>query len=251
MKRFIGLIAISILASCNTPLENGLDHFSNKEFEDAIRKFEMIDPSDESYDSAQKMIELANVQINLIKRETEKRDSLSKYEQLMSEKSDYINKLLLEIDNIRKFNCSESSVIDNIKSDISTINNWINIITEARTHPAKEVRLVRNEMIRELRKMQISEFPILRKNIVKYLDKQLWEDNIDVESKGSASRTVCFIGGRFASNAAKKEYYESLQSTFYALRYGRIEFKWHELDDEYTYYEMYAQGDSKITTIIL
>ena len=69
MKRFIGLIAISILASCNTPLENGLDHFSNKEFEDAIRKFEMIDPSDESYDSAQKMIELANVQINLLKRD--------------------------------------------------------------------------------------------------------------------------------------------------------------------------------------
>lgn len=99
------------------------------------------------------------------------------------------------------------------------------------------------ELKKETKKLQVSKLPIMRKIHVKELGKKLWRSNIDVIDKGT---TVELIGGVFANNANKEDFYKEMGHLFYNLRFKRVNMKWYKYDEEYTYYETGAKKDDEL-----
>lgn len=96
---------------------------------------------------------------------------------------------------------------------------------------------------KKLISLQVKEFPKMRDRYRKYAKTALWEDDIKV--KGYKT-TIEFIGGIFAANKNKKEFYSKLENIFFKLRFKKIIFKWYDGDSEYTYYSPSTPNDAEL-----
>jgi hypothetical protein len=101
--------------------------------------------------------------------------------------------------------------------------------------------------VRELGQMQSRAFPTLRAIYGKALGNRVWEHDVDVKISGPGNRTVRLTGFWFASNRNIKQIFESMQADALALRFSRVEFRSHKLDDT-TYYDLEPLPDSQLAT---
>jgi hypothetical protein len=101
--------------------------------------------------------------------------------------------------------------------------------------------------VHELRQMQSRAFPKLRALYVEALGDRIWEHDVDVKISGVGNRTVRLTGFWFASNRNIKQIFESMQADALALRFSRVEFRSHKLDDT-TYYDLEPLPDTQLAT---
>lgn len=95
-------------------------------------------------------------------------------------------------------------------------------------------------------KIQISAYPQLRKAWGKQLGKKLWREDIEVKVFGKGNSTIQFTGGLFAANRNIEDFQKELSAALRDMRFKRIQYKWYEGDDEYTYYTMETKPDSEL-----
>ena len=76
-----------------------------------------------------------------------------------------------------------------------------------------------------------------RKQYAKLLGDELWRANIEVKllNKG---KTLELVGGIFASNNAIAEMQEKIAGTLRTYGFTRVQYRWVEYDEEYTYYDL-------------
>lgn len=79
--------------------------------------------------------------------------------------------------------------------------------------------------------------PAYRKQYAKLLGDELWRANIEVKllNKG---KTLELVGGIFASNNAIAEMQEKIAGTLRTYGFTRVQYRWVEYDQEYTYYDL-------------
>jgi hypothetical protein len=90
---------------------------------------------------------------------------------------------------------------------------------------------------------QKKDFPILRKNYIKWADAKAWENDMEIRGRGT---TIEYVWGRFASNKNIKEFQDNSHDLLTKLRFKRAIYKWYKGQDDYTYYDMDSKGDGEL-----
>jgi hypothetical protein len=100
---------------------------------------------------------------------------------------------------------------------------------------------------REYSAIQAKTFPRLRELFGKALGEVVWEHDVKVEVRGKGNDTLRLTGFWFASNGNIKKIMEAAHENALALRFRRVEFRAHKLD-ETTYYDLDPSPDTALAT---
>lgn len=139
--------------------------------------------------------------------------------------------------------------IESIQLELVLFQVWAKKINEAKSSNNNDIKELGEKLETKVKKIQVSEFPKLRKAYGKIVAKKLWVENIDVEVFGNNSKTIQFTGGIFANNKNKQETQETLSEMLNFLRFKKANYKWYEYDDEYTYYDLDSKNDNEIVEL--
>ncbi|MBK7342492.1 MAG: hypothetical protein IPJ06_04910 [Saprospiraceae bacterium] len=256
---FLGLM-ISFV-SCTDNYEEGIKNYTENEYENALTYLKQVEKSDENYSKAQSKITEIDSTLRQMEIDKSQRDSTAKAEQSKryfkaivekekKELEDLKSQLNREIESIKTFDGSPyRNEVSSIQLEIALFATWAKIIRDAETNPNKEINKLGLSFKRKVVGVQKSEFPKLRKNYSEILKQKLWEENIEVKAKGSGYTTLEFEGGIFANNKNKQDTQQTLSEILNLLRFKRINYKWYEYDDEYTYYTLKTGQDHDLVDL--
>lgn len=138
------------------------------------------------------------------------------------------------------------NTVDATQMELVLFAAWAKTINEALSSENDEVKTLGEKLEKKVKKIQIKEFPILRKAYAKAVYQKLWEQNIETQVLGSKNKTIQFTGGYFANNGNKALTQETLQEALKMFRFSRVNYKWYKYDDDYTYYEIDSPNDSEL-----
>jgi hypothetical protein len=137
--------------------------------------------------------------------------------------------------------------IESIQLELVLFKVWARNINDAINSDNNDIKELGKKLETKVQKIQVSEFPKLRKAYGEIVAKKLWVENIEVEVFGNNSKTIQFTGGIFANNKNKQETQEALTEILNLLRFKKVNYKWYQYDDEYTYYELDTKRDNEIS----
>jgi hypothetical protein len=131
---------------------------------------------------------------------------------------------------------------DGILSHINQFEEMADLISMYRieTDTAIQTRLALVKKI--LIPRQKKDFPVLRRNYVKWANNEAWEQDMKVKGGGT---TITFVHRSFAANKNIKSSYETLQEMLLKLRFKQVNFMWYD-GSEYTYYKIESKGDGEL-----
>ncbi len=180
----------------------------------------------------------------LLQREKEK-------EYLKNKKEEEIKqRIQKEIDSIKSF---DGSVFRGSNSahmlELAIFSSYASIIGQYKNYPNDSIKKLVSELEKKVSQLQVNEFPKLRKDYVDIIRKAVWEHNIDVSYGGSLNKNITFTASMFASNANIKEVHVDYLEAFSLLRFTRANYKWYKYDDEYTYFTIESEPDSKVFVV--
>ena len=132
--------------------------------------------------------------------------------------------------------------------DIVVFASWAKIIKESEESKNPEIKTLGNRLKSRVSKIQIREFPNLRKQYAKIVANKMWENDIEVYANGTGKRYINFTGGVFAANKNKKDFQIQVQEVLKMFRFKQSRYRWYKGEDEYTYYTMYEGKDSEPVT---
>ncbi|MBK8487590.1 MAG: hypothetical protein IPL48_07365 [Bacteroidetes bacterium] len=253
---FIGLTII--LASCTNNYEEGIKDFDEKKYDSALIFLRKVENSDKNYENAQSKIGEIDSILTQLKIEKYQQDSIATMEQVKQDRiarieiekkefEEFKSKLDREIESFKTFDGSQyRGDISSIQIEIALFAFWSKIIIDSENHENVEINSLGKVLKSKVIALQKSEFPKMRKNYGEVLNKKLWTDNIKVKTKGSGYTTLEFEGGVFANNQNKQDTQQALSDILNQLRFKRINYKWYEYDDEYTYYSLKTGQDGDL-----
>lgn len=161
-----------------------------------------------------------------------------------------IDRLNKEIESINNFNWDTyKESIDNLTMEVVLFGAYAIIIDDYINDKNDEVKKIAKQLETKVSQLQSKEFPKMRKAYVDLVDRKMWEHNIDVYSKWSYNWTIEFVWWTFANNKNKLDFYVTIKDMLVLLRFDRANFKWYEYDDEYTYWTIESNVDSKVVRI--
>jgi len=254
------LTLLILVVGCTNHYEEGKKFFDNKDYEKSKSEFKKVPENDENYYQAQLLLTKADSLIVAIRREEfvkdsianvkEKirRDSLALVEKKLATEKE-IERLQKELNSIKTFDGAEyRGEVNSLIIEVALFSTWGKMAEEAKNNENLTIKNLGNSIEQNLKSLQLREFPKIRANYAKILKNKLWAENIEVQNFGSSNTTLQFTGGIFASNKNKQDFQTTLSQTFRDFRFKRINYKWYEYDDEYTYYTINSDKDSKIIT---
>jgi hypothetical protein len=140
--------------------------------------------------------------------------------------------------------------IPNLQISAGLFNGEAKKIEEARTRNNKDINALANTLEREIRAIQVREFPKIRKRYAELVNEKMWENDIGVVAIGGANSTLEFTGGIFASNKNIKSSQEIISDMVKLLRFDRVNYRWYKNAEEYSYYEVKSLKDSDVASLI-
>jgi hypothetical protein len=157
------------------------------------------------------------------------------------EEDEYVNKDSINvsyfIDELNSFNYKGYDQ----KEGVSILSIQQSKYQELSRKSPNDKRLIKAKNI--LQKNMAKAYPYYRKMMVAVSNDALWEKNIKVRGSGSS---ITFIGGIFANNGNIKAFQTDIQETLQNFRFKRVNYKWYEQADEYTYYTVTSPKDNEI-----
>lgn len=133
--------------------------------------------------------------------------------------------------------------IESANSYIFSLEDAIELINNTNYKSNKRVTSVQNNLKNKIISAQAYLYPKARKAYVKVLADKMWENNIDVSSSGT---TITLVGGVFANNKNKQDAVDAIYPILKKFRFKRINVKWIEHDDNYTYWNIESPKDREI-----
>lgn len=237
---FVGILIVATekpedLAKSN--IEAAQKHINQGDYSAAIARLKRINKDNTLYPEAQKLIQ--------------KIDSLRKIEEkktLEENRSKQIEQLKREISSINHgidFSTYRGT-IESLQMELILFGAWATMIKEGEKSDDPEIQKLAKQLKEKVTKLQIKEFPVLRKEYAKILAQKLWENDIEVYTSGRKNTYINFIGGIFITNKNKKDFQLQLHETLKMFRFNQSRYKWYKGDDEYTYWIIYEGKDSDL-----
>lgn len=238
---------IFLTVSCTDKYKEGIKYYNEKSYYAALRFLRDVENTHKNYKLAQiKIAEIDSI-LRPIKLQEARQDSISQVEMKIKQLEDFKAQLNREIDSIKTFDGSKyRDDISSIQIEIALFGAWAKIIKDAKNHTNKDINRLGESLKSKVMSLQISEFPKLRNNYGEVLKQKLWIETIKVRTKDTGHTTLEFEGGIFASNKNKQDTQNSLNEILNLLRFKRINYKWYEYDDDYTYYSLKTESDGTL-----
>jgi len=252
MKNLSLLVLVILFAGCqsepnsNDYLNEAKDLIALQNYYDAKRTLLKIQEGDPLFMEADSLFSYADsmrkVQIEEERIIQEKRNAARK-EAKRKELIDRLNKEIAEIDKGINFN-QYRGTIDALQLELVMFGAYASIIRDANLNGDDGIEKLATRLRSKVSRIQVQQFPLLRKEYVKILNKKLWEADVEVFSNGSRYTTINFTGGLFAANKNKKDFQNEIHQMLKDFRFRESRYRWYEYDDEYTYWKVYSGKDS-------
>lgn len=247
----MGIIAVSTadedeIAKSN--IESALKYIDEGKYENAISNLNKIKEDNLFYHEAQLLLQetdslskLTEEQILLAKQvevaKVKKEEKLKQKEQLTRE--------LRSINEGIEFSIYRETV-ESLQIELVLFSSWAKTIAAGQSSDDNEINILANQLKSKVEKLQVREFPILRKEYAKIAAKKMWENDIDVTSSSKGKRYINFSGGVFAANKNKQDFQEQVKEVLTMFRYKQSRYRWYKGASEYTYYTIYEGKDSDL-----
>ncbi|OBQ46642.1 hypothetical protein JJL45_11615 [Tamlana sp. s12] len=245
----LGVMFIGDTINAKANIESANKYIEDGNYSNAISELEKIQKTDTLYNNAQLLIKKADSLSNLTDEEKRIANELkvenAKKEELLKQK-EQLEREIKSIDKGIKF--ADGNTIDALQMDIVVFASWAKIIKEAEESKEVEIQNLGKKLKSKVSRIQIREFPNLRKQYAKIVSKKMWENDIEVSANGTGKRYINFSGGVFAANKNKKDFQIQVQEVLNMFRFKQSRYRWYKGESEYTYYTMYEGKDSEPVT---
>lgn len=213
-------------------------------FQIAIRELEKISVEDDLYQQAQ-LLKIKADSLQTVQKERELEEKRIKAEKELEEKKikaeqELKEKLNQELNLIKAgidFSVHRGSY-ENILSAVDIFVSWKELAVEGDSSKNNEINKLSAQLRNSAVKIQVREYPILRKEYANILSSELWIDDISVSVSGNGNIYLNLTGGTFASNSNKKKYADELYQKLAFFNFKEIRFRWYKGQDEYTYWKI-------------
>lgn len=121
-----------------------------------------------------------------------------------------------------------------------TYNNTIN---EGLSSTNNDNIKLAQDIKKRVEKIQIVEFPKLRKEYAEICAEIGWEKDMYVSVSGDKNTIINFAYAGFAANKNIKEFQENISDMVSLLRFKQTRYRWYKNASEYTYYELEVPKD--------
>lgn len=245
----LGVMFIDDTVNPKANIESANKYIEEGNYSNAISELEKIQKNDTLYNNAQLLIKKADSLSNLTDEEKRIANELkaenAKKDKLLKQK-EQLEREIKSIDEGIKF--ADGNSIDELQMDIVVFATWAKIIKESEESKEAEIKNLGKKLKTKVSRIQIREFPNLRKQYAKIVANKMWENDIEVSANGTGKRYINFSGGVFAANKNKKEFQTQVQEVLNMFRFKQARYRWYKGESEYTYYTMYEGKDSEPVT---
>ncbi|MCM4150026.1 hypothetical protein DHD05_00340 [Arenibacter sp. N53] len=217
-------------------------------YENAISDLKNIKKENSFYEEAQQLLKKTDSLIKI----TEENKLLAKEAERAKLKEDALTNQKEQLE--RELNSVNAGVdfssyretVESLQIELILFGTWARIITDGEKSENSEIQKLAKQLKPKVVKMQLKEFPILRKEYSKIVAAKLWENDIEVSVSGSGNKHINFSGGIFAANKNKQEFQKQINEVVTMFRFNQARYRWYKGADEYTYYTMYVGKDSDL-----
>jgi hypothetical protein len=247
----ISTLTIDSTESTVTKIETAKSLIEQEKYEEAITKLKDIETNDSLYLDVKNLLAKAEELMSLTEEEKLQIKAAEEKKKIEEEKAVKIEQLKREITSINKgvdFS-SYRGTIDALQLELVLFAAWTNIIEDAEIHEDAEIKNLTSQLKSKVTSIQVREFPILRKEYAKIVDRKMWENDIDVSVNGTGNKYINFTGGIFAANKNKQDFQTQLIEILTMFRFAQARYRWYEEQDEYTYWTVYEGKDSELVKI--
>jgi hypothetical protein len=245
----LGVMFIDDTINAKANIESASKYIEEGNYSNAISELEKIQKTDTLYNNAQLLLKKADSLSNLTAEQKqiakELKNENAKKEELLKQK-EQLERELKSIDEGIKF--ADGNTIDALQMDIVVFASWAKLIKEAEESEETEIQNLGKNLKSKVSRIQVREFPNLRKQYAKIVAKKMWENDIEVSANGTGKRYINFSGGVFAANKNKKDFQTQVQEVLNMFRFNQARYRWYKGKSEYTYYTMYEGKDSELVT---
>lgn len=134
--------------------------------------------------------------------------------------------------------------IASVQLELVLFEEWAKYIKSGLESDSKENKALAKRLRENVVKIQLKEFPKMRKEWAKIAKNTLWEEDIDVLLTGNS--IVNFTGAIYASNKGIKLTQEKVYEILTSLRFKEVRYRWYKGEDEFTYYKLEVKKDSEV-----
>ena len=245
----LGVMFIDDTINAKENIESANKYIEDGNYSNAISELEKIQKTDTLYNNAQFLIKKADSLSNLTDEEKRIANELkaenAKKEELLKQK-EQLEREIKSINEGIKF--ADGNSIDELQVDIIVFATWAKIIKESEETEETEIKNLGKKLKTKVSRIQIREFPNLRKQYAKIVANKMWENDIEVSANGTGKKYINFSGGVFAANKNKKEFQTQVQEVLNMFRFKQSRYRWYKGESEYTYYTMFEGKDSEPVT---
>ncbi|UII20002.1 hypothetical protein [Fulvivirga ligni] len=255
----LSIVALSVLSAMTeseedrerSHLSKAKNYMKEESYEEAIKELEDIDTSSEFYQKAQLLIKeadslsLVTDEQKQLAREIEAREAA---ENKLVEQKAQLEREIASINEGVDFSPYRGSV-DALQLELALFAMWANIISNGEDSPDAEIKKLSKVLKSKIVKLQVDEFPKLRKNYAQVVGNLMWELDIYVNSSSSRDRYLNITGAIFAANKNIKEAQQKLLDAPKLFRFRETRYRWYKGQEDFTYYTTYQGKDSDLVDI--
>lgn len=155
---------------------------------------------------------------------------------------------LIELESIlkgkSKYYVSKDADFPIIREEVDLFYSVFNTIKKIKKETPDSTKLIAKKVENVLKKVQIKEFPELRKSFIKMTASVLWKEDIYVYGNGS---TIKFSGYYYSANRNIEQNQSTLKDQFYRLRFKKSEYRMYKDQSEFTYYKIPSKKDDELS----
>ncbi|OFZ52884.1 MAG: hypothetical protein A3D92_15645 [Bacteroidetes bacterium RIFCSPHIGHO2_02_FULL_44_7] len=134
----------------------------------------------------------------------------------------------------------------NLEIEVALWSALGGIAKEAKASEDSEVIRLGMQLETALKKMQSREFPKIRKAYADLMARKLWEEDVEVSTRGSLHSTLAVTGAVFAANKNIASIHSTIEGMLKILRFDRAEYRWYSGASQYQYFSIDSKADSEI-----
>lgn len=133
-----------------------------------------------------------------------------------------------------------------ILKGVSEFYKWGNVLNQASVNKDTAISNLAYSLTTKLTNIQIENYPVLRLNYAKIMDKRLWEQDFDVIVDKRKDKNIWFIHSSFYSNKNIKTFHDVAQQQMIDLRFKKVKYVTSKYDDDIETIILESYSDSAI-----
>lgn len=141
--------------------------------------------------------------------------------------------------------------IEAAQGELALFYLWNKQIELGQKNADPEAQKLAEQLKHKVTKMQVSDFPKLRKIYAQSLHGKTWEHDVTVSVSGKGNTILQLTSYHFAANRNIKDMQEILGATPSEFRFKQVQYRSYNGADEYQYFKINAPGDGELVELSL